>query len=231
MNRFLSLAKADPGSRQLLQEALQTRYGLRPLALESLLLTLTGQRRGFLGLSIQATLQLAYAEPMYWRYAEKRSFLGFSRGGSVEVLTEAEAYSSQFAAASEDKLFAESLRRQRWAFRALMLTPLTMEGVILRALTESAIEATHEYAPFDAAIIYLHPDRSIAAVEIERYRLSDRRRLPYMIRPQGGLKTFGELVIPAQLAIQWGDEPSELWTVQDGRANPKLGAQFFSLSG
>ncbi|RMF53518.1 MAG: hypothetical protein D6749_02115, partial [Chloroflexota bacterium] len=200
MSFFLSLARGDFEARNMLKEAVIARYAARPLPLEALSLTLKRRGRALLGLPISITVEVAYAEPDRFLWQERRKFLGISLGVQRQSLDE-----------QADALQRESLRRQQWAFRALMLTPLTREGVALRAVAERAFQAVHDDQPDQIATVYLKPDYTVAAVEIERYRAADKRHLPYMLRPEGGYQTLEGINVPVQLSEQWGSEPSVLY--------------------
>ncbi len=202
MSFFLSLAKGDFEARQLLKEAVLARYAARPLPLEAVVLTLQRHERAFLGLPISITVEAAYAEPDRWLWQETRRLFGLPLGKRTESLDQ-----------QTDPSLRESLRRQQWAFRALLLTPLTREGVTVRLVAERAFQAVHEAQPEDVVTLYLKPDYTVAAVEVERYRFSDRRRLPYMLRPEGGYQNLDGVNLPLQIAEQWGSEPSLVYTL------------------
>jgi len=203
---FLSLSKGDPASRKLLQGAIRMRYGVRPQSLDSVWLALSAKQKGFFPTIITATA--AYG-PNQWRWTEQRRVLFFKRGSLEEDLSKA-----------TDPNVIEGFRRVAWAFRALMLTPLAQEGVVLQAVPGRAFQTYHEASPEDVAIVYLTPDDGIAAVEVERYRPSDRKRLQFMIRPEGQLITFNGLIVPSVLSFQWGSEPPFAYTVTDAVPNP-----------
>ncbi|MCS6869835.1 MAG: hypothetical protein RML95_03900 [Anaerolineae bacterium] len=202
MSFFLSLARGDFEARNLLKEAVIARYATRPLPLEAVVLTLRRHERAFLGLPLSLTVEAAYAEPDRWSWQERRTFFG--------IPLSKRSYSLDGQA---DPLLRESLRRQQWAFRAFLLTPLTREGVTLKAVAERAFQAVHDSQPEDIATLYLNPDFTLAAVEVERYRASDERHLPYMLRPEGGYRTLNGVNLPVQIAERWGSEPSIVYTV------------------
>lgn len=202
MSFFLSLAKGDFEARNMLKEAVIARYATRPLPLEAAVLTLQRRERVLLGLPLTVTVQAAYAEPDRWLWQETRRLFGIQLGNRSESPAE-----------QSDPLLRESLLRQQWAFRALLLTPLTREGVTLRAVAERAFQAVHEAQPEAIVTLYLKPDHTLAAVEVERYRPSDKRRLPYMLRPEGGYQSIDGVNLPVQISEQWGSEPSLVYRV------------------
>jgi hypothetical protein len=208
MSFFLSLARGDFEARNLLKEAVLARYAARPVPLEKLKLILRRRRRTFLGLPLEIIVEAAYVEPDQWSWREQRKVFGIALGDQRETLAQ-----------QTDPAVRDSLRRQQWAFRALMLTPLTREGVAVRAVAERAFQAAHDDQPEAIATIYLKPDYNVAAVEIERYRAADKRRLPYMLRPEGGYQTFDGVNLPVQIAEQWGSEPSLLYTLKAAQAD------------
>ncbi|PJF30714.1 MAG: hypothetical protein CUN51_06940 [Candidatus Thermofonsia Clade 1 bacterium] len=202
MSFFLSLAKGDFEARNMLKEAVIARYATRPLPLEAAVLTLQRRERALLGLPLTVTVRAAYAEPDRWLWQETRRLFGIQLGNRSESPAE-----------QTDPFLRESLLRQQWAFRALLLTPLTREGVSVRAVAERAFQAVHEAQPEAIATLYLKPDYTLAAVEVERYRPSDKRRLPYMLRPEGGYQSLDGVNLPVQISEQWGSEPSRLYRV------------------
>src|SRR5689334_23721585 len=65
---FLSLSAGDPAARNLLQKAIKARYGLRPLPVDSVRLTMTTRAKGPLGLPATAAVTVSFIAPTHWRW-------------------------------------------------------------------------------------------------------------------------------------------------------------------
>src|SRR5512143_3712996 len=135
---FLSLSRGDPAARTLLQRAIQARYGLRPTPIESLRLAMRGQGKGPLGLPVKTRVAVACVSNTHWRSEQTMLLLGLAIGRRIESFDGGAYYLSERGRVTvlNDPLIVSSYRRYLWALQALLLTPLTEEGVTLKIVDE-----------------------------------------------------------------------------------------------
>lgn len=229
--KFLSLSRGDKEAQDLLQRAVSARYGLRPVMIESLRLTMSGKSKGLFGLPVKVQVHSAYVGMTHWRWEQSSKLLGLTTAKTIESFDAGAYYRAERGRvqAFQDPRIVESYRRRIWAMQALFLTPLTQDGAILKVAGDRAFQAIPEAHPEDVATVYLHPDFTVAAIEIERFRPMDERRLPYMLRPEGGLVTLNELVLPAQITYQWGGGEPVTYSVVGTEVNPVIPLTEFTM--
>lgn len=229
---FLSLAKGDPAARNLLQRAIRARYGLRPVAVESLRLALVGRARGPLGLPARVEAVFSYVRASHGRWERTRKLFGLQLGTAAESFDGAACYRRQGSDLSKvvDPPILESLRLRLWAEFAQLLTPLTEANVVLKSIDERSFQTMLESEPATVATVTLNPDDTVAVVSVQRYRESDQRIAPFVIQPLGGLQTLDGFAFPRQLVFQWGDDPPENLTVLRAEPNAKIPLTNFTMS-
>src|SRR4051794_20697992 len=80
---FLSLAKGDPAARNLLQRAIRARYGIRPLAIDSVRMTLSKLGKGPLGLPARTEIIVSALVPNHWQWSEARRIWKIALGTTI----------------------------------------------------------------------------------------------------------------------------------------------------
>lgn len=228
---FLMLAKGEPEARALLQRGLRARYGVRPVPVESVRLYMLGVARGPLGVPLRVEMALSYVGTTHWRCETKQKLFGLTIRRCEESFDGGAYFVSQGkrVTAHADPLVLTSFRRRLWAGHALFLTPLTEEHVTLKMAGERAIQAIPEANPDDVVTLTFNPDDTLAQVEIQRYRMRDRRTLAFTVRPEHGLQTFNEFIVPVRLVYQWADSPSETFSVTGAHLNPRIPLTEFTM--
>ncbi len=228
---FLSLSRGDPAARALLQRAIQARYGLRPTPVESLRLALLGQVKGLFGLPLRTRVTTTCVANTQWRWEQMTFLLGLAIGRRVESFDGGAYYVSERGrvAALNDPLIVTSFRRYLWALQALLLTPLTEEGVTLKAVDERTLQAMPDTNPDDIASIHLNTDDTLDMVVIPRYRLADQQTLPFMVKPTGGLQNLRDFVIPRKIVHRWENGAPLTFTVSDAEPNVKIPLTEFTM--
>jgi hypothetical protein len=211
---------------------MRARYGLRPVAIESLRLSLVGRVRGPLGLPAKVEAAFSYVGATHGRWEKTRKLFGLKLGSAAESFDGAAFYRRQGADVSKvvDPLILESAHLRLWAEMAQLLTPLTEANVVLKALDERSFQAMPESEPATVATLTLNEDDTVAAVSVQRYRESDQQVAPYVIRPMGGLQTLNGFAFPRQLVFQWGDGAPEALTVLDAEPNAKIPLTDFTMA-
>jgi hypothetical protein len=228
---FLSLAAGDPAARNLLQKAIRARYGMRPLPVESVRLSMTARAKGPLGLPATAHITLSFIAPTHWRWDRSVKFLSFPLSQFTARFDGTTYYeqNGKNVMQSNDAPAVEGMRCRLWSEVAALLTPLTVRGVILKTVDEHTFQATLESAPTNAAIIHLNDDDTLESIQADCYRNADQFKAPLTIRPQGGLQTLDGFTVPNQIAYQWGTEQPEIYTIVKAEANPQIPADEFTL--
>ena len=228
---FLMLSKGDPVARALLQRAIRARYGPRPLPVESFRLDMQTAARGPLGLPVRVKAQISFVGLTHWRRDETRTLFGLPVAKTVESFDGAASYvmTGGRVSASQDALVVGSFRRWLWALHALLLTPLMDEDVVLKAAGERIIQALPETDSEDVATLTFNADDTLASVSVERYRLTDQRSLTFSLRPDGGLQTLSDFVVPARLVSVWEGEPPQEYAVTGVSLNPTIPLTEFTM--
>src|ERR1700694_3484694 len=140
---LLSLAKGDPAARTLIGQAVKARYGLRPLRLSSVDLKMSTPTRGPLGLPAQQMMHIRLVGVTHWRCDQWQTFLGLTLGRHTESYDGATYYEINGGKKtdSSDPAALDRVRQQSWLWLSLFLTPLTEEGVTLKAVAASILQA------------------------------------------------------------------------------------------
>jgi hypothetical protein len=228
---FLMLSKGDPAARALLQRAIRARYGPRPLPVESFRLDMQTAVRGPLGLPVRVKARITFVGLTHWRRDKTRTLFGLPVAKTVESFDGAASYvmTGGRVTASQDTLVVASFRRWLWALHALFLTPLMDEDVMLRAVDEHTIHAQPTADSEDVATLTFNADDTLASVSVERYRLADQRSLTFSLRPEGGLQTLSDFVVPVRLVCVWEGEPPQEYAVTGVSLNPTIPLTEFTL--
>lgn len=230
---ILTLAKGDPAALKLLKEAVAARYGLRPLLVESLRLTLSAKRPGFLGLPAQTHVHLALVGSTHWRWQERTRLLGIPIASSLESFDGGACYTGKIGAitSSTEAQDLSSYQRLLWAVLALLITPLTEEGVIVKAGGERTFAATLENAPHDVATITLNADYTLNKVQVQRHRPGDAAPVNYVVTPGRELQTLSGLILPVTVEMGWEDKPRTVYTITHAEVNETIPLTEFTVHG
>jgi hypothetical protein len=225
------LARAEPEARALLQRALRARYGIRPVPVESIRLHMMGAARGPLGLPVRVERVGAYVGTTHWRVESQHKLFGVSLRRCVESFDGGAVFIAEgkLVTGHSDPLVLASYRRRLWAVNALFLTPLTGEHTTLKMAGERVIQAISDANTDDVATLTFNPDDTLAQVEVQRYRLQDQRTLAFVLRPENGLQTLNEFVVPVRIAFQWADSPAEVFSVTGVELNPRIPLTEFTM--
>ncbi len=229
---FLSLAKGDPTARQLLGNAIKARYGVRPIMLSSLLLELEIKSRGRFGLPLTRTVQARYVDTTHRRWDETEKLLRFVRSKMTESYDGGTFYWRKGDAAAEVINTPEALRgirNQVWLEMALFLTPLTEEGVVLKSLDATTLQANPAANASEQATLYLNVDHTLKYVQADCFSLSRQAPAKLMIRPADGLRALNGFTVPVKLVYEWDGEPAVSYTVINAEADPKIPLTEFSI--
>lgn len=228
---FLSLARGDVAARNLLQRAIRARYGVRPIALETLRLWLTTDSKGPLGLPVKTAVTASYMGIQHSRWDQTRKLFGLTLSQTTDSITDSVYLKQQAKKVTriDDPVTLQSVRRRLWGVLALWLIPLTGAEVTIAAVDKHILQAMPSAEPNDVVTITLNPDDTIAMVTVERYRARDKRNVKYLIKPVGDLRTLNNLTVPEQIVFAWQDGQPDVFTIVNAEANPTIAPNEFSL--
>jgi hypothetical protein len=227
------LARGDQNARALLQQAIRSRYGMRPLLVESLRLDLQGRRSGLFGLPLRVHIQDLYFGFSHWRRDESWQLLVLPPRKRTESFDSGAYYMGRDGKVetSNHPEIVRSYMRRLWAIQSLLLTPLTQEGVVLKnvADNERAFQASLEEAPDDGATLLLDEKGALQRVTVQRYHPGKKQVLPFYISPSNEALAFGELLLPKEIIEQWEGSSSTVYQVKNAALNPPLPLTEFTL--
>ncbi len=135
----------------------------------------------------------------------------------------------------------EITSRRLWALRAVLLTPLSEEGITLKSTGERAFRAYSSQSPETAVTVTLNEDNTLQRVETPLVFPTQAEGsgsavlgtpLTYVIRLEGPLQTLSNVVLPTNLVIGWGNQPDEThtrYTIAAMEANPIIPENAFTL--
>lgn len=229
---FLTLARGDAAALALLKRAVAARYGLRPVVVESVRLSMTGQAKGPLGLPAQALTTVSYVNSSHWRWDQTRKMFGLTLGSTVASFDGGAYYERSGKATDQYKEpdVVQGARSRLWAELALFLSPLTLPGVMLTAVDDTTFKASPEGFQSVIATISLNDDSTIKQVDASGYRVAQKRAVSLTIRPEAEMQTFESFIFPRQIRYEWGDAVTETYTVTRIEANPKIPLTDFTMS-
>ncbi|MEP7285770.1 MAG: hypothetical protein ABI947_08380 [Chloroflexota bacterium] len=228
---FLSLARGDREARDLLQRAIRARYGQRPIAIESVRLSMTARSKGPFGLPAQQTVTAAYVAEGRWRWDQSTKLFGFSLGQSEVAFINDHYYerAKNISHQKDSPETVQAVRRRLWSELAFFLTPLTVLGVTVTTVDDHTFRAVRDLQPSDSATILLGEGDTVS-VQTEAYRPTPGRVEPLTISSQGELQMFEGFIVPKRIVYRWGDASAEVFTVIKAEANPTIPVTDFILS-
>ncbi len=220
---FLSLSRGDPAARELLERAIRARYGLRPPALESRRLWMTGRGKGPLGLPVTVLTMTAYALPNYWRWDQTRKLFGFKISSTSLSFDGTNWYEriKGNVTVTDDPQTITGARQRLWADIAFSLAPLTMPGTTLKSVDDTTFNVMRDAEPETIAQVRLDNSDAVT-VETTYYEPTLRQMISYKLVSQGGLQSLDGFVVSKQIAYQWDNRQSEVFNVVKAEANPTI---------
>jgi hypothetical protein len=208
----LLLAQGDPQAKEMLRNAIQGRYGLRPPALESLRLDFKGRARTKIGpfstwVPVQAAARFHFPRSMRWNFIVKAA--GVQIGSGAEAFdgkTYRTARGGKAVSVSEDAETIRSLQRRLWAIAAVLLTPLGEQFVKLEALGENHLQATNTQMNV-AVNLHLRADQSLDYVETACLNLDTGRQQSFTLRLDREQVSINDMIVPGKISAFWDNAP------------------------
>jgi hypothetical protein len=228
----LLLAQGDPAAKDLLRNAIEVRYGLRPPAFDHVKIEFNGKVKAKLGpiytwFPLEATGYFRFPDVMQWEFIAKP--LRFPIHQGVETyngVTYELAHGDKNTVYKDGVAFA-SARKQLWAISALLLTPLSDINVRLESIGEYSFRAINtEYNEY--VDVYLRPNGTVEKVFISECYNTDHEKLQtctFELSEEQLL--LNDLSIPSQISVAWDDELNHVLTPTVMDTNPVTYEQLF----
>ncbi len=230
---FLSLAKGDPAARKLVAQAIQVRYGVRPLPISSLHLEMTTPTRGWLGLPATQTVTIRGVGTTHFRYDSWQTQWGIKTRQFTESYDGGAVYIRKVSTLTthNDAPTIRMMGSRLWVWLSLLLTPLTEEEITLKSIDATVVRATPEEMPGVVSTVTFNAATMLESVMATWPDAVTGADVSLTLRPVGALKVFNEFSIPEKLGYQLSGAPEQILTVVRAEANPKIPLTEFTLSG
>lgn len=230
----LLLAQGEPAAKDMLRQAIEARYGMRPPALDSLRLDFNGRARVRLGpvitwVPVEVTAYFKFPTAMRWDFTVKPMRMPVQRG--------IEAYDGQVYRTTRGKKEptvitdieqVRSMRQRLWAVASVLLTPLSDMFVNLKAVDAASFEATNTKLD-DTARITLRADNKLSEVRVHCLNIDTDDIQNYVITLSDELTTINALILPSKLTVHWDDAPSFEIEPVGAESNPDIPDTIFTL--
>jgi hypothetical protein len=223
----LLLARGDARGRELLKRGIESRYGYRPPALETLEVTFKGRapaRIGPLRMQLPLSLTLRIKFPFFASGSVAFNLLGITfrrTSDSFDGSTLRHLNGSKIPTVSDENKALTSARKRLWAINALLLTPLTEQFVELHGVTDTSLEATHT-GTGDSALLTFGTDNRVREVQTICYRTETGADAVFKITVVGDQKDVDDLILPGMLVVSWDDTPIGELEPVSAQTNPVL---------
>ncbi len=230
----LLLAQGDNNAKDLLRNAIEARYSLRPPALDSLKINFNGRTRVKVGpvntwVPLELTAYFAFPIAMRWDFVAKPMRLPVQRG--------VEAYDGEFYRSVrgnkepriiQDEAQVQSIRQRLWAIAATLLTPLSDLFVRLDSTGDNSLRAINTRLD-DAAEIFTREDHTIEQVKVHCLNPDKGEMSDFIIRLSEEQKHIDELIIPAKFSMYWNDDLAFEIEPQAVESNPAIPDEIFRI--
>ncbi len=230
----LLLAHGEPAAKDLLRNAIEARYGMRPPALDSLKIDFKGRARVKIGpvftwVPVEITAYFKFPNAMRWDFIVKPLKLPIQRGVEAfdgETYRTVRGHKTPIIVKDEKQVY--SMRRRLWAVASILLTPLSELFVKLATDNEYSFSATNTKLD-DAATIELHKDYKINRVRVNCLNPDTQKDQNYVLNLSEELITINELLLPAKIKVAWDDVPAFEIEPIAAESNPQIPPGIFRI--
>lgn len=231
----LLLARGDKEGRDLLRKALEARYGLGAPAIETLRIQLSGRaltRLGPLTLWLPLTTTAGFDFPgrCRWDFSIRLAGLPLQvgvnafdgavfrrqrRAGQLQVVTQPDQ--------------VRSARLRLMVAYGMLLTPLTLENIELKATGRRSFEATNTDCR-DSVHVTLHDDYTVDGVSTTCLNpQQDNREQLFTFQSVAGQQAVNDFILPEKICILWDNVPEYEVVPVAVESSPVLDDAFFRL--
>jgi hypothetical protein len=206
----LLLAQGDPEAKNKLRKAIDTRYGPRPVMVDSLAMAFKGRvktRVGPVSAWSPFEAQTFHRFPQSLRLDWTTRAMGVKSSNTVETF-DGEQYRQSRGGALELVDSPERLRLLRmrmWAMANAMLTPLSDSHITLENAGELGFAARHSNVS-ERCTIVLRPNATVESVEMVTVSVRTAARQALRIDFSPELTQFDDCLYPAKFRAFWNDD-------------------------
>jgi hypothetical protein len=231
----LLLAQGDATAKDMLRRTIESRYGLRPPALESLRIDFKGRARAKLGpittwVPVEATAYFNFPTSMRWDFSVKA--VGVQIGSGIEAFDGVcyrSVRGSKAAMVIPDTDAISSMQQRMWAIAAVFLTPLGEHFVKLSAAGDNVLQVTN--TQIEASILlHLRPDHTLDFVEVSCLNPDSETQQQFTLRLSEEQSLVNDLMLPCKISTFWDGDPYFEVEPQSAEANPQFSDTLFTLS-
>lgn len=231
----LLLARGDAEARNLLKQAIEGRYGVRPPVLESLRIDFKGRARIKLGpiatwVPVDMTAYFKFPLCMRWEYTVRPIGVPVQRGVEAFDGTHYRRVRGKSEpTVIEDADTVKSIRRRLWSIAALLLTPLGEHFVELTSTGENTFSAANTQLD-DAVTLELRDDKTLGVVRVRCLNPETEALEDYTLQLSQEQVPVNELMLPKKIATFWDDKPEYEFEPAQVETNPDIPMRLFELS-
>jgi hypothetical protein len=230
----LLLAQGDPQAKNLLRQAIEARYGLRPPVIESLRIDFKGRARAKVGpittwVPVDASAQFRFPNQMRWDFTVRPFGLPVHRGvEAFDGTTYRIARGNSTPTIINDEAHISSMRRRLWAIAALLLTPLGEHFVKLAANGDNSFEAANTQL-HDAVNLNLRSNNTLDYVQVKCLNPDTEQQQTFFMRLSEDQSAVNDLMLPCKISTFWDDNPYYEVEPILAESNPAIPEAVFTL--
>jgi len=231
----LLMARGDEEARSLLKQAIEARYGARPPAIDSLRVTFDGRAHVKVGpiktwVPLWVMAQFDLPDKMRWDFEVKPMGMTVRQGVESydgELLRTLRGDDNPEVIESADMI--AGARRRLWAIAALLLMPLGDHFVELEYVGERSFRAVN--TQIDAAVdVQLREDGWVECISVDAFNDETGNIEKYIIQAESEMVGFGDLLLPKQIQVAWGNQPAYEMQPTNAEHNVELAPSTFTLA-
>lgn len=205
----LLLAYGDTEAKTKLRKAIESRYGMRPVMLDTLQMNLKGRARAKVGPVVTWVPfegKAAFHFPGMMRWETTLKPLGLPAQQQIEVFSTNAYYRKRGGKtiAYQDDQRVRQLRQRLWALAAGLLTPLSDMAVQLIDEPNMCFSALHTQNQ-DRVRLCLRPDYTIDSIETNSLNPDTGTEQLYRLSLSPQIIEVDDLMVPAKLQTYWDD--------------------------
>jgi hypothetical protein len=229
----LLLARGDQESKMLLRHAIEARYGISPLAIETLKLEVKGRTRIKVGpvatwIPLDGIAYFKFPFSVRWNFTTHP--VGVLRGGGEEAFDGATCRKrqGQDVTTIKDTAPIKGAHARLWTICALLLMPLSEHFVELRATGEHSLDATHVEHGITTHL-QLNDDHTLETASTDCVNPATKKVQAYALRLSEGQKEIGGMMLPGKITVCWDEQPEMEVSPVSVEVNPAVDEGLFRL--
>ena len=230
----LLLARGDPEAKDLLRQAIEARYGLRPPAIESLRIDFKGRSRAKVGpittwVPINVVAYFRFPKAMRWDF--KVGKIGITLQSGIEAF-DGENYHRTRGGGTpqliDDPAQVDSIHGRLWTISALLLTPLSEHYIQLNAIDSNTFDAENTQIG-NTVRVSLREDYTLAQVETTCVNPDSGNEQRFILKLSEELDAIDELMLPHKISAFWDDDAAYELEPVSAENNAEIADSVFTL--